>query len=40
VISASQIEIKGTDSVSIEGARITVKASGELVANGQPIKLN
>jgi phage protein D len=40
VISASQIEIKATNSVSIEGARITVKASGELAANGQPIRLN
>jgi uncharacterized protein involved in type VI secretion and phage assembly len=40
VVSARQIEIKATDSVTIEGARISVKASGELAANGQPIRLN
>ena len=40
VVSARQIEIKATDSVTIEGARINVKASGELAANGQPIRLN
>ena len=40
ILSARSIEIKATDSLTISGARVAVKASGDLSATGSPIKLN